>query len=106
MDDNIHKLCDRLSKNVDSFEVVKKQFNKTTVKVEKGNISDFKESIETQYSIRIIKNGKIGFTYATSLADSDKIVEKVVNLSKYSDYSELNDFYNNEFKEINLELIS
>lgn len=94
----IDNLLLKISKKVDEYEIIKKKISKNVVKVEKGKISDFKESLEIQYSLRIIKDKKIGFTFFTELEDIDKIIQKANSLAEVSGKDELNSIYNNEFE--------
>ena len=94
-------LLDKLNKkNIDEYEIIWKKIKKTTVKVENGKIKDFKNSVEDTFTLRVIKNKKIGFTYFTNNeSDFDSLIDKAVSLSTVNTPDALNSFYDNCFTE-------
>ncbi len=99
-------LLQKLSKKVDAFEILKKDILRLSVTVEKGNMENFKESEETLYSLRIIKNKRMGFTYFTSVYNVDDILDNVIPLGEIADFDENNGFYNNEYEENDFNLFN
>jgi PmbA protein len=102
----VDRLIDKLARSCDEYEIVRKVISKTNLKVEKATVEDFKEATEIQYSLRIIKDKKVGFTYFTKIDNIDTIVDRAVSLSNYAEPDKLNRFYNNEFKEGIFELFN
>ncbi len=97
----IEPVIKKLKENgINNYELIVKQNRKTVVIVKNGNMENLKSSSETTYTLKIIKDKKVGLTYFTSNeSDLDKIVNRAVELSSYNTPDPLNSFYNNEFPE-------
>ena len=88
------------NKNIDEYEIIEKKIEKKTVKVENGKIKDFKHSVEDTYTLRVIKDKKIGFTYFTnSELDFASVIDKAVSLSAINTPDKFNSFYDNSYSE-------
>ncbi len=98
-------ILDALKKNnIDKYELIIKENKKTNVAVKKGEIENFKNSVEKTFTLKIIKNNKIGFTYFTNINNNlEDIINKAVSLANCNSADNLNDFYNNQFNENNVE---
>jgi PmbA protein len=88
------------AKKIEKYELIVRENKRTKVVVKKAEIDNFKSSVEKTFTLKIIKNKKIGFTYFTSTdTDLENIIDKAVSLASYNTSDILNDFYNNEFSE-------
>ena len=98
------KVLDKLKhKNIDKYELVVKENSKKNIIVKKGKIDNLKDSKEVTFTLRILKNNKIGFTYFTNKdSNIDEVIERAIELANFNTPDKLNDFYNNNFPDNNV----
>ncbi|TFF88415.1 MAG: TldD/PmbA family protein [Promethearchaeota archaeon] len=83
--DKCEKILNKLSKkDLDQYEVFGSNLKSISIDMEKNSIKDFTESFDSGFSIRIVKNKKIGFAYSTSFSDDkiDNLINRAIKFSK------------------------
>ncbi|MBD3229064.1 MAG: hypothetical protein GF329_12825 [Candidatus Lokiarchaeota archaeon] len=77
-------ISNKLSKeDLDQYEVFGSNLSSISLNMEKNSIKEFTESIDIGFSIRIIKNNRIGFAYSTSFSN-DKIKDLIKRAIKFA----------------------
>ncbi|GEM_PF-705675 len=98
-------IIDKLkSLNIDAYEIIGKRTSKNSITVKNGRSEDFKSSSESVYSVRLLKDSKVGFTYFTDNSEHfDKLLIDALNYSNFVSPDPLHSFYNNEFKYLDID---
>ncbi|MEW6001486.1 MAG: TldD/PmbA family protein [Nitrospirota bacterium] len=74
-----------LSKGADEVEVYIKSSKGISVEIKDREIEALESSLSFGYSLRVIKNQGLGFTYSTEKADIDSVVKDAVEAAKWVD---------------------
>jgi PmbA protein len=69
----------------DLAEVYLKSAKKLAVEVRNREVDSFKSSSSFGYSLRIIKNGCLGFAYSTDINERDSVLSSAVEAAAFSD---------------------
>lgn len=84
-------LIDRaMSNGASEAEVFYRVINNLTVEVKNQKIDTIESSISYGYSIRVIKDKKLGFSYSTDLSKADNVLNNALEASKYAEPDEYN----------------
>ncbi len=117
MRESLNKLCELLNDRVDEWEITGFEITTTEFEAKEGASETFSDGRHTGFSIRIIKDRKIGFSYATDEKQFKNIIEEAISLSKYKmeeDFSfyknsnnriERKKYYDKNFDKINRKVI-
>jgi len=76
------------SKGADLAEVYLKSSRKLSVEVREQRMEAVKSSVDFGYSLRIIKDGRLGFSYSTKREDADTVVENALESSRWVERDE------------------
>ncbi|MDH4230424.1 MAG: TldD/PmbA family protein [Nitrospirota bacterium] len=74
-----------VKKGVDEAEVFFKAFKNLSVDVKGQAVDSLSSSLSHGYSLRVIKNKRLGFAYATDLNEKDSVITQAVGAAAYSD---------------------
>ncbi len=85
-----HEFADRIIETslrlgADEVEVFGVNAGNLTVEVKKGEVDSLEKSVDAGYSVRVIKDGKQGFSYSTDLTGYKKCIEKALETAKWSE---------------------
>jgi PmbA protein len=69
----------------DLVEVYMVSQSSLTVDVKGQEIEALESAIESGYSVRIIKDGRMGFSYSTEISDWKEVVERAVEASRFTE---------------------
>ncbi len=69
----------------DQAEVFMKSSKSLSVEVKDQTVDSLKSSVSLGYSLRVIKDGRLGFSYATSAGDRDSVVTRAIDAARFSD---------------------
>jgi|Deesub1362A_J573_1020465.scaffolds.fasta_scaffold00109_63 PmbA protein len=72
-----------LSKIADGGEIYFTDTKSKKIEIKKGKIETLKETYSSGYSIRVIKNNRMGFTFSNELKEG--IIEKALNVAKIAE---------------------
>lgn len=78
-------LFQRLEKRTDSAEVFTVERNSRPVEFKSGRLDSVKSVSTTGKAVRVIKDGRIGFSSTTDLEDEEEPVSRAVNSSRFGD---------------------
>ena len=74
-----------LSKGADEAEVYIKASKSLNIEVKEQKIEALESSMTAGYSIRVIKDKRLGFSYSTDPRDSDRVAENAIEAAKYTE---------------------
>lgn len=74
-----------LRKGADLAEVYVKSSRNLSVEVKGRAVDAVESSIDFGYSLRVIREGRLGFSYATDMAEADVVVEQAVESSLWTE---------------------
>jgi PmbA protein len=74
-----------LRKGADQAEVFMRSSRNLSVEVKNQEVDSLKSSLSFGYSLRIIKDGKLGFSYSTNRDDKDNVISRAVEAANYVD---------------------
>jgi len=77
-----------LSLGADQAEVFIKSAKNLSVEIKDQSIDSLSSSLSSGYSLRIIKDKRLGFSYSTDKHDSEAVARKAVEAAGYSDEDE------------------
>ena len=78
----MEKLLELAKKNVDSAEVFSNTYEENEISFQNYSLNEIKNKIQTGYSLRIIKDGKIGTSYTKNLLDRNALVNNALKSLK------------------------
>lgn len=78
-------LCRALKAGADQAEVYVRSSKNLSVEVKDQAVDSLKSSVSFGYSLRLIRKGRPGFSYATSVDDMDAVVASAINSSGVAD---------------------
>ncbi|MDA3884546.1 MAG: TldD/PmbA family protein [Candidatus Delongbacteria bacterium] len=78
----MEKLLQIAMESVDQAEVYFFHRDGDSIKIADGNITEAKSSISSGYTLRVIKNGKIGLANTCNLLDREEFVKNAINSAK------------------------
>jgi PmbA protein len=82
----ISRLLDHAyNKGVDHAEVYLKLSKNLGIEVKGQEIDSIEKSLTSGYSLRIIKDNRLGFSYSTDFEDLERVVNSAINSSEYSE---------------------
>lgn len=79
-------------KGAELAEVYLKSSRKLTVEVKEQKVDAVKSSVDFGYSLRVIKDGRLGFSYSTAREDADTVIESALESARWverDDYLDL-----------------
>ncbi|MEO0294195.1 MAG: metallopeptidase TldD-related protein [candidate division WOR-3 bacterium] len=79
----MEKILDFIKKKMNKFELFYLKENFTTVIFENSKLKDIKESIQSGVSLRILKDGKMGFAYTKNLKNIEEFFQNAVYSLSY-----------------------
>ncbi len=74
-----------LLKGADQAEVFMRSSKNLSVEVKNREVDSLKSSLSFGYSLRVIKDGRLGFSYSTDRKDKDDVISRAVEASVYAD---------------------
>jgi len=74
-----------LEKNADLWEIYSVMGNYKSAVIEKGKIKNISDGVEEVYSVRVVKDGRIGFATTNWYEDLPSTCEKAIKLAKISE---------------------
>lgn len=102
--DFVSRLIERaISNGADEAEIFYRVINNLTIEVKNQKIDTIESSISYGYSIRTIKDKKLGFSYSTDLNEADSVLNNALEAGKYAepdDYNGLPQYERPSFVEI------
>lgn len=91
---SIDKICELLHGRVDEWEVSAFEITTTQIETKEGRPETLSDGNFSGFSIRIIKDKKLGFSYATDEKQFKELVEKAIAFSKHKVEEKNFSFYN------------
>jgi PmbA protein len=77
-----------LKDGADQAEVFMNTSKSLSVEIKGQAVESLKSSTGLGYSLRIIKDGRLGFSYATDVKDSDSVIANAIEATRFSDPDE------------------
>jgi PmbA protein len=74
-----------LQKGADQAEVFVRSSKNLSVEVKNQSVDSLKSSLSFGYALRVIKEGRLGFSYSTDRNDSDGMIFRAVESAAFSD---------------------
>jgi PmbA protein len=74
-----------LRKGADRAEVFMRSSRGFSVEVKNQEVDSLKSSLSFGYSLRLIKGGRLGFSYATNTDDKDNVISRAIEASAHAD---------------------
>ena len=74
-----------IKSGADQAEVFMKSSKSLSVEIKEQAVDSLKASASLGYSLRVIKDGRLGFSYATAAGDRDSIITKAIDAARFSD---------------------
>jgi PmbA protein len=74
-----------LEKGADEAEVFVRSSKNLSVEVKSQSVDSLKSSLSFGYSLRVIKEGRLGFSYSTDRNDSDGVISRAIESAAFSD---------------------
>ena len=78
-------VSEAVRRGADQAEVFIKSFKDLSVDVKDQTVDSLTSSLSYGYSLRVIKDKRLGFAYATDLAEKNSVVKQAVETAGYSD---------------------
>jgi PmbA protein len=78
-------VSEALRKGADQAEVFMKSFKDLSVDVKGQKVDSLTSSLSYGYSLRVIKDKRLGFSYATDLAEKNAVVKQAIEAARSSD---------------------
>uniref|UniRef100_A0A7C4XL26 TldD/PmbA family protein n=1 Tax=candidate division WOR-3 bacterium TaxID=2052148 RepID=A0A7C4XL26_UNCW3 len=78
----MEKILSKMGKKVDSAELYHYRTAFQVVKYENGKLNELDSSIQSGYSLRILKNKTLGFAYTKNLINPDKLIDGALDSLK------------------------
>ena len=78
-------VSEALRRGADQAEVFMKSFKDLSVDIKGQAVDSLTSSLSYGYSLRVIKDKRLGFSYATDLAEKNSVVKQAVESAGYSD---------------------
>ncbi len=78
-------LSGALQRGADQAEVFMRSSRSLSVEVKNQEVDSIKSSLSFGYSLRVIKGGRLGFSYSTNRDDKDSVIARAVEASAYAD---------------------
>lgn len=78
-------------RGADLAEVYLKSSRNLSVEVKKGELDAVEASVDFGYSLRIIRNKRLGFSFSTGMEDSGSVLEKAFEASRWTEQDEFLD---------------
>ena len=76
------QLLAKVKKVCDQAEIYYTESEETTVEFRDAKLHDIESNYKSGYSLRIIKDGKLGFSYTRNLVNPDELIKNAVNSLK------------------------
>lgn len=77
-----------LKKGADQAEIYLRDSRDLTIEVKNQEIDAIESSISIGYSLRVISDRRLGFSYSTSEDEAEKVADNAVNAARWSDQDE------------------
>ncbi len=74
-----------IKSGADQAEVFMRSSKSLSVEIKEQAVDSLKSSASIGYSLRVIKDGRLGFSYATDAGDRDSIITKAIDAARFSD---------------------
>ncbi len=74
-----------IKRGADQAEVFMKTSKSLSVEIKEQAVDSLKSSTSMGYSLRVIRDGHLGFSYATSADDSDAVIARAIEAAGFSD---------------------
>ncbi len=78
-------LAKALKSGAEQAEVFIRSSKNLSAEVKNQSVDSLKSSLSFGYSVRLIKDGRLGFSYSTDRSDSDGVVSRAAEAAAYSD---------------------
>jgi len=78
----LDKLIDMAKKYTDEVEIYQIDYSVSNISFENGSLKDIESSIQSGISLRIIKDGKLGFSYTKNLIDPEILIQNAIHSLK------------------------
>ncbi|MDO8282800.1 MAG: TldD/PmbA family protein [Thermodesulfovibrionia bacterium] len=73
-----------LSKGADSAEAFVSSGKGISVEVKDGEVDALEASLDAAVAVRVIKNGRLGFSFTTDISVADKVIDEAIEGSRWS----------------------
>lgn len=73
-----------LSKGADSVEAFVSSGKGISVEVKDGEVDALEASLDAAIAVRVIKNGRLGFSFTTDVSVADKVIDEAIEGSRWS----------------------
>jgi PmbA protein len=80
-----------LEKGADQAEIFVRSSKNLSVEVKNQSVDSLKSSLSFGYSLRVIRQGRLGFSFSTDRSDSDSVISRAVESTAFSDRDPLLD---------------
>ncbi|MCC6346768.1 MAG: TldD/PmbA family protein [Nitrospirales bacterium] len=77
-----------LDKGADEAEVYLRTVRRLGIEVRDRKVDTLESSITRGYGVRVIRGGRVGFSYSTDPGEADSVAERAVEASKYTEPDE------------------
>ncbi len=78
-------IAEAIKKGADQAEVFIKTSKSLSVEIKEQTVDSLKSSTSMGYSLRVIRDGHLGFSYATSADASDAVLSRAIEAAGFSD---------------------
>lgn len=78
-------ISEALKSGAEQAEVFIKSSKNLSVEIKDQSVDSLTSSLSFGYSLRIIKEGRLGFSYSTDMSDKDRVIRNAIEASDYSD---------------------
>ncbi len=78
----LDKLIDMAKKYTDEVEIYQIDYSVSNISFENGSLKDIESSIQSGISLKIIKDGKLGFSYTKNLIDPEILIQNAIHSLK------------------------
>ncbi len=78
-------LSEAIRRGADEAEVFMKTSKSLSVEIKEQTVEALKSSTSLGYSLRVIRGGHLGFSYATSEDDRDFVITRAIEAARFSD---------------------
>lgn len=78
-------IAEAIKRGADQAEVFMKTSKSLSVEIKGQTVESLKSSTALGYSIRVIRDGHLGFSYATSVDDIDFVIARAIEAAGFSD---------------------
>ena len=77
-----------LRNGAEQAEAYIKSSRNLSLEVKNQELDAVESSLSLGYSLRVIRNGKLGFSYSTSTDESESVIKSAIEAAKWADADE------------------